>query len=64
MPESPTLDLKELREALVRADGLIDAMSGYIGKMAVPAEFFANINQHWLFMERHRRALQPQEPGQ
>lgn len=35
-----------------RAAALIDAMSDYIGKMALSAEHFANLNAHWLFMER------------
>lgn len=42
----------QLRAALVRADGVIEAMSDYIGKMVLRADQLAALNEHWLFMQR------------
>lgn len=48
----------QMREALDRADKLVQWMSGYIGKTAPGkyGECFADLNEHCLFMEALKRA--------
>jgi hypothetical protein len=43
------------REALERADRIIDWMAKYIGKMCTPENGIAEWNEHCLYMEDLRR---------
>jgi hypothetical protein len=51
------MSANELRAALNRADGIIGWMADYIGRMAAPSNGIADLNEHWLFMERNGRSL-------
>lgn len=44
--------VQELEAALQRADGIINWMANYIGKMVPPDDGIYNLNQHWLYMQR------------
>ncbi len=50
-------DIKTDSDALDRAEKLISQMAAYIGKMAVPADFFADLNEHWIYMAKRKHAL-------
>lgn len=43
------------RAALIRAARIIDWMASYIGRMAPPEGGIADLNEHWLYMERTGR---------
>jgi hypothetical protein len=47
------MDQTELEAALLRADKLIEWMSGYIGNMAPGAygDCFRDLNDHFIFMQ-------------
>jgi hypothetical protein len=45
----------EDRIALRRADAIIKPMLDYIGKMALPAEWFYNLNEHFLYLSKLER---------
>lgn len=54
--EEAPMTSPELREALERADRLIDWMAGYIGKMA-PGKYgscYSDLNEHGCFMSKLR----------
>lgn len=46
----------EMRTEISRAAGIINQMAPYVRKMAVPADFFAALNEHWLYMEKFNHA--------
>lgn len=51
----------ELIRALARAESIIQWMAPYIGKMAVPSNGIADLNEHWLYVELlQRRGILPQ----
>lgn len=57
------MDSAELKEALVRADKLIEWMSNYIGSMA-PGDYFdcfSDLNKHYIFM--HNLKVEEQKPN-
>lgn len=47
------LTKNQLRCALNRADRIVGWMADYIGRMAPPSNGLVDLNDHWLFMERH-----------
>lgn len=40
------------REALERADRIIEWMASYLGRMAPPSNGIHDLNEHWLYMEK------------
>lgn len=50
-------DNAEVLRQFDRAARLIEKMAGYIGKMALDANDLADLNEHWLFVEKRARAI-------
>lgn len=55
MPDVTEYD--ELRDALDRADRIINWMAPYIGKMCTPPDGIFDLNEHWMLMERLNKPL-------
>lgn len=47
----------ECKAALIRAHHLIGAMVPYVGKMALPAEFFGDWNEHEMHMSQYGKTV-------
>ena len=55
-------EFDEMRDALSRANRLINWMAEYLGGMAPPPDGIIDLNEHWLLMERMGMADPPRAP--